>query len=603
MSGLVSGTTYARIRLSSDVNLSTSTTGSAMSDGEVEDYTLPIAGVTFTKYVSTDPACADTLQTLTVSVGVNVYYCYTVSNPNTFAFDITASSDDQGHDISALETTYAAAVTNTVIIGPLTAGGASLPIGVTTVNNASVTANISGSSVTVNDSASLTVTTTLPASGIKRLYFDALNTTPDLTRDPLDVITNTRTGNINGNGGTLTVPQGIPFTAPFTITATAGADVDAQIIIQRRSNNPTTFDVELFKEPGNTLIGSASSSVTQPQNDWAAIIVPIDIGATDVTFNAGEYISVVITNTSTANNRRIRIRTENGTDKSQLIMQSSTVINVDSIEIFAETYNLGAADSKFSSYNNDGTATAYIRATVSDPFGSDDVTGATITLDDPLGTPPELVIDAAMTEIPAATTAGKKLFEYAYAIPAGSPEGFWPLSVTGLEGYESEVSHTETATMIVGVPALTISKNSAVLTDPINAVSPKAIPSSIVEYTIGIENSGYGYVDSGATVITDPLDPNTTYYFGSPIDPVTFVDGATASGLTFTFIDLASTVDDIDFSNDGGATFITPTVDANGFDTTSPPINYIRLNPKGELRGSDGVNHPSMELRFRVRVE
>jgi uncharacterized repeat protein (TIGR01451 family) len=276
------------------------------------------------------------------------------------------------------------------------------------------------------------------------------------------------------------------------------------------------------------------------------------------------------------------------------------VINVDNIDIFAETYNLGPTDQKFSSYAPGSIA--YIRATVSDPFGSDDVTGATITIDDPLGTLPELVLDDAMTEIPAATTAATKLFEYAYLIPA-TPEGFWPLSVTGLEGYEAEVDHTETTTMIVGVPALTISKNSSVLTDPINAVGPKAIPGSIVEYTIGVENSGYGYVDSGATVITDPLDPNTTYYFGSPLDPVTFVDGATSSGLTFSFIDLASTVDDIDFSNDGGSTFITPTVDVNGFDTTSPPINYIRLNPKGELKGSDGVDHPSMELRFRVRVE
>jgi len=605
LSGLVSGNTYARIRFSSDISLSTSTTGSAMSDGEVEDYALPVAGVTFTKYVSTDPTCTDTLQTLTVSVGTNVYYCYTVTNPNTFAFTITASSDDQVHDISALQTAYAAAASNTVVIGPLTAGGVSLPIGVTTVNNASVTANIGGNSVAVNDSASLTVTTTLPASGIKRLYFDAVDNFPGdaiLTRDPNDLIANTETGNINGNNTTFTLNQAIPFTSPFTITG--GTTVDVQMSMQRRQTVPTTFDVELFKEPGNTSIGSASSSITWPRRTYQTITVPIDIGASDVTFNTGEYISLVITNTSGANNRRLRIQTEDGADKSQIIIrESSTVINVDNIEIFAETYNLGAADAKFSSYNNDGTATAYIRATISDPFGSDDITGATITLDDPLGTPPELIIDAAMTEIPAATTAGSKLFEYAYPITAGAPQGFWPLSVTGLEGYETEVSHTRTGTMIVGAPAITISKNSEVVSDAVNASDPKAIPSAIVEYTVSLENSGYGYVDSGSTVITDPLGANTTFYFGSPLDPATFVDGANSSGLSFTFIDLASVVDDIDFSNNGGVSFITPTVDANGFDTTVPPINFIRLNPKGEFLGSDGTNHPSMELKFRVRVE
>jgi len=103
-----------------------------------------------------------------------------------------------------------------------------------------------------------------------------------------------------------------------------------------------------------------------------------------------------------------------------------------------------------------------------------------------------------------------------------------------------------------------------------------------------------------------PTAPNfpagTTFYFGSPLNPATFVDGLTSSGLTFTFISLASTVDDIDFSNDGGATYITPSADANGFDITSPPINYIRLNSKGEFRGSNGVNNPSMQINFRVRV-
>lgn len=93
------------------------------------------------------------------------------------------------------------------------------------------------------------------------------------------------------------------------------------------------------------------------------------------------------------------------------------------------------------------------------------------------------------------------------------------------------------------------------------------------------------------------------HFFGSPLNPVTFIDGAIASGLLFKFIDLASTVNDIDLSNDGGSTFVTPTVDVSGFDTTTPPINFIRINPKGEFKGSDGTNNPSMQMNFRVRVQ
>jgi hypothetical protein len=276
-------------------------------------------------------------------------------------------------------------------------------------------------------------------------------------------------------------------------------------------------------------------------------------------------------------------------------MQSSTVINVDNIDVFAAAY---PATTQFSSY--EPGSTVYVRATVSDPFGSADITSANITLTD--ATPAVQVNNAVMAVVDPSPTGATRIFEYAYVIPV-SPEGFWDISITTDEGTEGSVSHTAQATLIVGTPNVTISKNSSVLSDPVNASNPKAIPNAIVEYTIGVESSGFGYVDINSIILTDPIAPGTTFYFGSPLNPATFIDGATASGLSFTFIDLASTVDDIDFSNDSGATYVTPTVDANGFDTTAPPINFIRLNPKGELRGSDGVNDPSMQINFRVRVE
>ena len=169
--------------------------------------------------------------------------------------------------------------------------------------------------------------------------------------------------------------------------------------------------------------------------------------------------------------------------------------------------------------------------------------------------------------------------------------------------FRSTVAHTTNTNMIVGTANITISKNSVVLSDPVNATNPKAIPGAIVEYTVAVGNTGFGYVDTNSFIISDPVVPGTTFYFGLPLNPVNFIDGAVASGLTFTFIDLASVIDDIDFSNDGGLSFITPTTDASGFDTTVPAINFIRINPKGELNGSDGTNNPSMRINFRVRVD
>lgn len=602
VSGLVNGNTYARIRLSSDIGLSVFTTGSAMSDGEVEDYTLPIAGASFTKYVSTDPACTDTLQSLTVTVGTNVYYCYTVTNTNAFAFTVTASSDNQGHDLSALETAYAASASNTVVIGPLVAGGAELPNGVTIVNDASVTANILGNSVTVNDSASLTVTLTPPASGMKQLYFGSVTDPGNLTRDPTNSITDSTSANIAKDGGTMTLNQGIVFTAASPFTITGGTDVIVQLRIRRRANRASNVQVELFNGNTGTAIGApASSAITAARNVWQTLLIPVTIPA-DVTLGNNDYIQLVITNTSTGGGgRNIQVRTLEDLgggviEKSQLQIQSSTVINVDSMEVYANPWPDLA---QYPSYIPSSTVS--IRATVSDPFGNADITGATLTIDSPTA---NQLTDVAMTAVdtPSATT---KVFQYLYDISTNPEDGFWQLSVTANEGFETTVSHTETRTMIVGTSNMTVSKNSAVLSDPVNATAPKAIPGAIVEYTIGVTNTGFGYVDQDSFIITDPLSSSVTFFFGSPFNPANIIDGSTPSGLTvpLNIGPLADPLDDIDYSNDGGSSFIEPMVDGNGFDITVPPINYIRINPKGEFNGSDGVNNPSMELKFRVRVD
>ena len=563
--------------------------------------TAAFAAVTFDKWVSTNNTCSDTLDALTVSSGTDVYYCYTASNPSTETFTINPGNavDDQGHDISALETTYVQGASQTVVVGPITAGSAELPDNITTVNNAQVTAtfatsNFTGTLVTA-ESASLSVilnTPSPPISGAKQLYFDNVDTAaPDLTRDPLNTLTNTESVNIN-IGATLTLNQGITFQAPFTLSG--GNNVSTDLIIRRTGGGPggntRTVQVQLFNGNTGAQIGT-TNSLDFANAGYQLISVPIAI-ATDVNLAAGDYIRVVLTNTS-ANNKAFQIRTVNGADKSKLQIQTNTVINVDNIEVFSAAY---PATTQFSSYEP-GT-TVYIRTTVSDPFGTADITAANITITDP--TPTIQVNNVALSSI-VSSTGSSLSYEYPYTLPA-TPDGYWDVSITANEGFEG-ILHTAQTIMVVGRPGITISKNSGVLSDPINASNPKAIPGAIVEYTVAVSNGGFGYVDSDTVILTDPLATGSTFFFGSPVAPITFTDGATSSGLTFTFTSLASTTDDVSFSNDGGATFITPTTDASGYDTTSPPIDFIRISPKGGLKGSDGANDPSMQVNFRVRVE
>ena len=85
---------------------------------------------------------------------------------------------------------------------------------------------------------------------------------------------------------------------------------------------------------------------------------------------------------------------------------------------------------------------------------------------------------------------------------------------------------------------------------------------------------------------------------------VAFADGVEASGLTYTFISLASGADDLEFSNDGGATFsYLPVPDAGGFDAS---VTQVRVNPKGVFAATTALtdpNSPSFNLTLRIRVD
>lgn len=145
-------------------------------------------------------------------------------------------------------------------------------------------------------------------------------------------------------------------------------------------------------------------------------------------------------------------------------------------------------------------------------------------------------------------------------------------------------------------PALTISKSSVVLRDPFNgAANPKRIPGSFVEYSVTVTNSGAG---AASTVfITDPIPANTELYVattGGP--PITFVDGAVASGLSFSYPANAT------FSSaaGGGAPYsYVPVANANGVD---PLVTGMRLAPSGSLAGASAAGNPSFTLRFQARV-
>jgi len=156
----------------------------------------------------------------------------------------------------------------------------------------------------------------------------------------------------------------------------------------------------------------------------------------------------------------------------------------------------------------------------------------------------------------------------------------------------------------VQVPFLVNTKTVAVYSDPVNGTTnPKSIPGAIQQYIVRVTNQGTGAVDNNSALVTDTVPTNTKLFvgdLGAPSSgPVAFTNGTPSSGLTWTFVALNNGTDDLEFSNNNGATWIySPTPDADLCDVA---VTNIRMRPKGTMTGSAGGD-PYFELRFRVRI-
>lgn len=148
--------------------------------------------------------------------------------------------------------------------------------------------------------------------------------------------------------------------------------------------------------------------------------------------------------------------------------------------------------------------------------------------------------------------------------------------------------------------SLTATKVSAVFSDPVNGeTNAKAIPGSVIDYTISVSNAGAVATDTGQVSIVDQVPPQTKFCLAdmSPgAGPLLFQNSVGTSGLTYSYAGLGNTGDSLSFSSDGGATYsYTPVPDADGCDTN---VTHFRVIPSGAF--AEGT---TVTLRARFVVE
>ena len=148
-------------------------------------------------------------------------------------------------------------------------------------------------------------------------------------------------------------------------------------------------------------------------------------------------------------------------------------------------------------------------------------------------------------------------------------------------------------------PTLNVTKTSTPYSDPYNnTTNPKLIPDAVVEYTLSATSPAAYSVTSNSILVTDTTPANMELVVsdigGAGSGPATFLSGT--SGLTYAFTSLASSSDNVDFSNNGGVSWTyTPTANSNG---TDPSVTTIRLKPQGTMAASSTF---SFRVRYRVK--
>lgn len=151
------------------------------------------------------------------------------------------------------------------------------------------------------------------------------------------------------------------------------------------------------------------------------------------------------------------------------------------------------------------------------------------------------------------------------------------------------------------IPSLSVVKFVQPLSDPVNnSVNPKAIPGSVMLYTIQVDNSGAGVVDNNTLVITDAIPANTALCVTSTCSspPLAFTCSTTPPcGLTYSY---GTAVSYTNLAGGAAPYAYNPVPDVNGFDAS---VTGVQINPSGQLNGAAGGNNASFSLLFKVRVQ
>jgi uncharacterized repeat protein (TIGR01451 family) len=175
----------------------------------------------------------------------------------------------------------------------------------------------------------------------------------------------------------------------------------------------------ILRYGGTDFLTMSSPSYASGALVWSGILT------TNVSVPSGQAISQFISNRQAG--VVFRVDYDSTTRPSQILLPASTVISIDSLGVYDAPYPGGS----FVTAPAIGSR-LYLRAVVSDPFGSSDVTGLDLAITAPN---PSANVSVSLTDSSVVANDGcSKTYEYAWQTPSLS--GSYGLAATAHEGTE-----------------------------------------------------------------------------------------------------------------------------------------------------------------------
>ncbi len=193
---------------------------------------------------------------------------------------------------------------------------------------------------------------------------------------------------------------------------------------------PANPDISAVLKHGATTFATLNNPV---YNSAAETMIWSSILGSNYTLPAGEKVSLEIIKNDTGYSFDIEFDSE--TKPSKIDLPTQTIINIEELAVYDSLYPDGVART-----GAENGETLYIRTTVSDPFGPEDITSLDLVVTSPSGT---VLVDTTLDDQNAVAQFGcNKVYEYAWV--TGVEQGIYTIDVVAHEGYEGITDEAST---------------------------------------------------------------------------------------------------------------------------------------------------------------